>query len=101
MILILTTIHKKQDAQKIGRGLLVSRLIACYNLMPIESSYWWKGKIVSENETLMVLKTKETNFTKIETYIKEHSGHEIPEVIAVTPKNVNKAYLDWINQEAK
>lgn len=101
MILVITTIHKKENAQRIGKGLLKERLIACYNLMPAESAYWWKGKIIGENEALMIMKTKTTNFKKIEEYIKKHSGYEVPEVIEIDVKNVNAAYLNWINTEVK
>jgi len=100
MVLILTTLHKKQDAHKIGKGLLKARLIACYNLFPVESGYWWRGKIVSEGEIVMILKTKEQNFKKIETYIKKHSSYEVPEVVAIKPYQTSKPYLNWIEKES-
>jgi len=34
MILILTTLEKKEDSVSIGKELLKQRLIACYNLFP-------------------------------------------------------------------
>ena len=85
MILIFTTLHKKDIASKIGHIPSKSRLIACFNLFPISSSYWWKGKILKEKETMMVLKTKEQHFKKNESYIKKHSDYQIPEVIAIKP----------------
>ena len=99
MILIFTTFHKKLDARKIGKSLLKQKLIACYSLFPVESAYWWKKKIVDDKEFLMILKTKETNFTNIEAYIKSHSGYEIPEVVAIKASRVNKPYLSWITKE--
>jgi len=101
VLLIFITIHKKEDAQKIGRGLLEKRLIACYNLAPVESAYWWKGKIEEGSEVLMILKTNQNNFDKIETYIKKHSGYEVPEVVGIKPQKVNLPYLDWVNRETK
>src|SRR6266581_3293264 len=101
MIIIITTIKTKEKAREIGKGLLKERLVACYNLAPIESAYWWKGKITEENETLMLLKTKDDHFEKVETFIKTHSGYEIPEVIAVSPNKVNASYLNWINSETQ
>lgn len=101
MIIIITTLHKKQDAHKIGKGLLKERIIVCYNLYPIESAYWWKGKILDETETLMIMKTKKNNFKKAEEYIKDHSGYEVPEVIALDVAKVNTPYLNWLNSEVK
>lgn len=101
MILIFTTFHKKGDAQKIGKALLAQRLIGCYNLFPIESAYWWKGKIENDKEILMILKTKAANFKKIESYIHKHSGYEVPEITAVKASQVNRPYLDWLESEIK
>jgi len=101
MILIFTTLHKKDMAHSIGKGLLEKRLIACYNLTEIESSYWWKEEVISENEVLMIFKTKSENFAKIESYLKENSGYEVPEIVAVKPEKVNQPYLDWSDKETR
>lgn len=99
MILIFTTIGSKADAYKIGRKLLEQKLIACYNLTEVESSYLWEGQIKMAGEVLMILKTKEENFEKIETFLKENSGYDVPEVVAVKPEKVNQPYLDWVEKE--
>lgn len=98
MILVMTTLHEKEDAVRIGLGLLKDRLIACYNLFPVDSAFWWKGEIENYNETLMLLKTRKENFEKIEKYIKEHSGYEVPEIIALEPQNISKSYLKWVEE---
>lgn len=97
--LIFTETDNKTTAVKIGKGLLKLKLIACYNLMPVESAYWWKGKIVDSKEFLLILKTKAVNFQKVDSYIKKHSTYQIPEVIGIKPQNINKKYLNWIKLE--
>lgn len=101
MILIFTTLNKKETAEKIGKKLLRKRIIACYNLLPVESAYWWKEKIAQEKEVLVILKSRKENFSKIEAYLKKHSSYENPEVVAVEPSKVSKPYLDWIHSETK
>lgn len=101
MILILTTLHKKEAAVKIGKELLKKRIIACYNLLPIESAYWWRGRITEENEVLMILKTRKGNFEKVESHLKKHSGYETPEVVSIEASKANKSYLNWIDSETK
>ena len=101
MIIVLAEIHKKSDAQKIAKALLKQRIIACYSIWPVESAYWWKGKILDDKGTLMMLKTKEQLFARVEEYIKKHSGYEVPEVIGIKADRVNQTYLDWINSETK
>ena len=101
MILIITTTHRKSVAVKIGKDLLKERFIVCYNLIPVESAYWWKGKILDENETLIILKTKKENFKKVENYIQKYSGYEIPEIIGIKTTKVNQRYLNWVKTETK
>lgn len=99
MILIFTAFNKKSEATKIGKLLLKEKLIACYNLFPIESGYWWKGKIVDDKEFLMILKTKDANFKKVEDFIKKNHSYEIPEIIAVKTEKVGKPYSEWLMGE--
>jgi len=99
MIFIFTNLHSREIALKIGQTLLEKRLIACYNFFPIESAYWWKGEIVRENETMLILKTTEPSYSEIESYIKENSDYEVSEVTAVKADKVNKEYLAWLEKE--
>lgn len=99
MITIITTIHKKEDAVRIGKALLQKHLIACYNLWPIESAYWWKGKLLEEDETMMFMKTQDKSFEAIRDFIKRESGYEVPEVMAFKPQDVDKSFELWVNNE--
>lgn len=99
VVIIQTTVQTKEKAREIGKGLLEARLIACYNLLPVESVYWWKGKIEESHEVLLLLKTRDEHFAKIEVFIKEHSGYEVPEVIALHPEKVHLPYLTWVEDE--
>jgi len=99
MIAVVTTLHKKEDAIRIGKGLLNARLIACYNLWSIESAYWWKGEILEEPETMLLLKTTEDKFEKVSDYIKEQSGYEVPDIFSLNPSAVDPAFNAWISNE--
>lgn len=97
MILIFSTFVNKEEARKIGKGLLQKKLIACYNLIPVESAYWWKKKIVDENEVLMIMKTNK-NFADVEKFIIKHHSYKTPEIVSIEPKNVTKKYLKWVEE---
>ncbi len=99
MIIVIATLHDKKDAIQIGKGLLEKRLIACYNLWPIESAYWWKGKILDEKETFVFMKSQAKHFASIRNYIKDESGYEVPEIIALDPKEVDKSFAEWVESE--
>jgi periplasmic divalent cation tolerance protein len=101
MIVLITTLHKKQDAVRIGRGLLEKRLIACYNLWPLESAYWWKGKIIEENEVMMIMKSTIRWFDDIVEYVKTESGYEVPDLTALDSERIDPSYQKWINDEVR
>jgi len=99
MITIVTTLHQKSEAVRIGKGLLKKRLIACYNLWPIESAYWWKGELLDEPETMMLLKTQAKHFDEIVAYIKKESGYEIPDIYSLKPDQTIPSYDSWVTDE--
>lgn len=99
MIAIITTLHKKEEAVRIGKGLLGKRLIACYNLWPIESAYWWKGELLEENETMIFMKTQDKHYEAVRKFITEESGYDVPEVISLKPEQADKLFLTWIDTE--
>lgn len=97
MILILTTFSNKEEGHKIGKALLEEKLIACYNLISVQSGYWWKGKIERTNEVLAIIKTNK-KFENVEKFILENHSYKTPEIIAIEPKTVNEKYLKWIEE---
>src|SRR5258708_2609281 len=100
MILILSTFPNKEEAHKVGKDLLNKKLIACYNLIPVESAYWWKGKIEESNEVLMIIKT-EIDFEEVEEFILKNHSYENPEIVAIEPSEVTEKYLEWVNSVLK
>lgn len=98
MILVLTTVGKKSDAAKIARTLVKKKLAACVSIIKIEKSvYRWKGKIASEGEYLLVIKTTKTQYSRLETAIKVMHPYELPEIIALPIKQGHDKYLDWVS----
>ena len=53
-------------------ALVKKRLIACANIFPINSMYWWKGKIVNYKESVIIAKTLEKNFKKVINEVKKN-----------------------------
>ena len=68
--LVLVTAPDLKTARKLARAALKAKLIACANFIPkIESHYWWRGKIESGAEVLMLLKTTKAKLAKLERLI--------------------------------
>ena len=62
MTIIYITCKDEEEAVKISKHLLDKKLIACSNMHPIRSMYFWKGKIQDEKEVVIIAKTLEKNY---------------------------------------
>ena len=66
--LIITTLTKKNCKSFISE-LLNQRLIACVNLIDnVESMYWWKNKIATDTETMVLIKTTNKKIKEIKNF---------------------------------
>jgi len=94
---VLVTAPDLKTARALARAALQARLIACANLIPkIESHYWWRGKIESGTEVLLVLKTQKSKLAALEKLILAQHPYDTPEFIVLPLSAGNKKYLDWL-----
>ena len=100
MTLVYITCKNKKEAEKISLHLLKKRIIACANLFPIKSIYWWGGKIAKENETVIIVKTNNKNFKKLESEVKKIHSYGIPCILRINAA-ANKEYQAWLKKEVK
>jgi len=97
-VVIFVTAKDKPEAQRIARGLLEDKLIACANIVDgVQSLFWWQGKIDDAAETLLVLKTKQSLFKKVAARVKALHSYDTPEVIALPVIDGHAGYLKWID----
>ncbi len=95
--IVLVTAPDLKTARALARAALSARLIACANLVPeIESHYWWRGKLESGAEVLLVLKTRKAKLAALEKLVLAEHPYDTPEFIVLSPSAGNKKYLDWL-----
>lgn len=96
--LVFMTTSTKEEATKIVRCLLEEKLVACANTLgPINSLFWWKGKIDESNEFLTLMKSHSRLFSKISKRVREMHSYEVPELIALSIEKGLPTYLSWID----
>lgn len=96
-VLVLVTAPDLKVARRIARAALNARLIACANLIPkVESRYWWRGKVESGSEVLLLLKTKATTLKSLERLVLARHPYDTPEFIALPINQINKRYAAWL-----
>ena len=101
-IIALSTFLTKKQAEKASKTLIKEGLAACVNIIDrVNSIYRWEDKIVSEKETLIVIKTLSSNREKIKKFIKNYHTYENPELIFISVDDGLKKYLKWIEKEVK
>ena len=88
------------EAEKISLHLLKKRLIACANIFPIRSMYWWKGKMMNEAENVIIAKTNEGNFNKVVNEVKKIHSYEIPCILRID-SSANKEFEKWADKEMR
>lgn len=80
--------------------MLAKRLIACVNYFPIQSAYWWKGKIENSKEVVTLCKTRRENWKKVRDEVKKIHPYETPCIMKLEVE-ANEDYAKWIIKETK
>lgn len=94
---IITTTASEDEAVRLARALLEQRLAACVQIIgPIESLYWWQGKVNKSEEWMCIAKSELSLFPKIEETIKALHSYEVPEILAVPVVAGSEQYLQWL-----
>ena len=98
---VLVTAGARQEAEAIAQALVEAQLAACVSIMPVHSIYTWQGKVNSEEEWQLMIKTNLAHFSALETKIRELHSYEVPEIIALPILAGSEPYLNWISEQVK
>lgn len=84
IVVLYATTSSKEEADKIASDLVLNKLVACCNQVEnISSTFFWEGKVCSEREVLLIMKSRESLISKIAQRVKELHSYQVPEVIAM------------------
>jgi periplasmic divalent cation tolerance protein len=100
VLVILVTTVSKEEAVRIGKGMVNARLAACANIiLGVQSIYRWKGKVVKAQEALLILKSTRPRYRALEKAIKAMHTYETPEIIALPVTEGLDQYIGWVCSE--
>ncbi|MFC1847451.1 divalent-cation tolerance protein CutA [Chloroflexota bacterium] len=101
-IVIFITTSAGEEAHQIADMLLAQRKVACVNIVPIVNSFfWWQDKVDSDQESLLIIKTKASLLSEIVTLVKKIHSYDVPEIIALPIIGGNPDYLEWMSKEVR
>jgi periplasmic divalent cation tolerance protein len=97
-LVIYCTCPDQVVAERIAKALVSDRLAACVNIVPgITSIYRWQGRVHSDPELLLIIKSRSDVYPALEARIRELHAYEVPEIIALPVRQGSSAYLNWLD----
>jgi periplasmic divalent cation tolerance protein len=97
LAVVYVTASSKEEGDKIGQELVTGKLAACCNVIPgITSHYVWQGSLSSDQEVLLVMKTRMALVPRIANRVKELHSYSVPEVIALPIAGGLQEYMKWV-----
>jgi periplasmic divalent cation tolerance protein len=98
----MTTVPDLEVGQILAEKIVEKRLAACVTQSaPVQSLYWWEGKISQDQEYVLFIKTKIALFPRLESKILQIHPYKVPEIIALPILIGHKSYLDWMDKETQ
>ncbi|MDD5723483.1 MAG: divalent-cation tolerance protein CutA [Syntrophales bacterium] len=94
---ILTTCANQEEAERLARLLVESRLAACVQMTGVTSFYEWDGAINRDDEKLLLIKAPSASYGDIEAFIARNHSYDVPEIIQIPIRAGSKTYLKWID----
>lgn len=100
MLIVFTTAPNTEESETLARKIIESKLAACVQiLLPMTSIYFWDGKIQTDSEHLLLIKTLPEKFNALEKFIQSNHSYDVPEIVAVESKRVSADYLKWMKSQ--
>jgi len=98
-IIVMSTVPSKEAGLAIAGLLVNEKLAACVNIIPgLTSLYKWKGKLCTDEELLLIIKTRKSLFEKVRNAIKGIHPYEVPEIIELPIMSGLETYMQWIEE---
>jgi len=99
-VVIMVTTPNLRVAHLLARTALHARLVACANIVPkVESHYWWRGRLRSSSECLILFKSQHPRLRELERLLIEHHPYDTPELIALPIVGGSRKYMAWLTGE--
>ena len=77
-ITIYITHANEDEAKRISNILVEEKYVACSNIFPITSAYWWNGVMENEDEWVSIVKSIPENWEAIKHKVSEIHPYDVP-----------------------
>lgn len=101
-LVCLATCPDTATATRIADTLVGEHLAACVNLLPgVRSIYRWEGRVTSDDEVLLVIKTTGARLDALGARLQALHPYDVPELVALPVTGGLAPYLQWIGDATR
>ncbi len=95
---LVLTCENRAEAEKIADALLDQKLIACAKFVPVDSRFWWQGKIVYAQEILLLMESIADKFERIEAEVTRLHSYDTFVLQSIPMNQVSKQAALWLKE---
>jgi len=86
-------------AEEIVRPLVEEHWVACANILPAATSvYFWEGRVQRDEESVVLLKTRDDLLEGLKRRLGEVHPYDVPELLAFEVDDGLPSYLEWVRE---
>ncbi|KAH0883144.1 hypothetical protein HID58_059240 [Brassica napus] len=117
-IVVYVTVPNREAGKKLANSIVQEKLAACVNIVPgslvnytmfmvhrldagVESVYEWEGKVQSDSEELLIIKTRQSLLESLTEHVNANHEYDVPEVIALPITGGSDKYLEWLKNSTR
>lgn len=93
---VYVAVRDAAEAERLGEGAVRRKLAACASHWPIQSTYWWNGKLERSTEQAVLLRTSGKRLGALFTWLAREHSYEVPDIVELSVSRVHEPYLNWL-----
>ena len=84
-------------AEELATTLVEERLAARVNAVDCRSTYRWDGRVETDDETILLLKTTDAGYDRLESRIEELHPNDVPCIERFDEADALDRFTSWID----
>ncbi len=95
-IVVLVTTSGRDEAEALATQLISAGISPCVNILSsCHSIYQWKGEFRHDDEALMLIKTRRSDFQELTMMVEKKHSYDVPEILALEIAGISERYRGY------
>ena len=97
VVVVMSTFPNVEVARAVARELVQNQFVACVNILPkCESVYRWQDEVVTEDETVVLMKTTKKAVKHVVDFLNINHPYSLPEIVGINVEALSSRYREWV-----